>query len=221
MNLITRLRSYITGVLVERQPSKISGELEVWIQNGRYVLHSTKANYSFDTLHLVFQRTFRHISIRDKNPQQILVLGLGAGSIPHILYEELLLQPEITGVEADEAVIRLSEKYFNIRCYTRLNIVQAKAQQFVSVCQEKYDLVISDVFVHTEVPEEASDEEYLLNLVRLTAFGGTGLINVINETTEQKQKLNAIEKILLRQCDKVERFNASELNTVLIWQVRS
>jgi spermidine synthase len=215
---ITRLRSYLTGVLVERHPSNISGELEVWIQQGRYVLHSTGANYSFDTLHRVFQQTFRNIQVKEKNPERVLVLGLGAGSIPSILYEELHLRPEITGIEADDAVIRLAKKYFNIQRFDKLSILHAKAEEFVSRCDEKFDLVISDVFVHTNVPEEASDKQYVSNLVRITAQNGTGLINFIIETPQQKVRFRQAEQFLRAMCDRVSIVHASEINAVLVWR---
>lgn len=218
MDLITRLKSYLTGVLVEKQPSSISGELEVWIQNGRYVLHSTRANYSFDTLHRVFQQTFRNIQVKEKNPDRVLVLGLGAGSIPSILYEELHLRPEITGIEADNAVIRLAEKYFNIGRFDKLRILHTRAEEYVSRCKEKFDLVISDVFVHTNVPEEASNKQYLSNLVRTTAQNGTGLINFIVETPDQKIKFRQAEQLLRTMCDRVSVFRASEINKVLVWR---
>ncbi|MCU0399207.1 MAG: hypothetical protein MUC73_14035, partial [Cyclobacteriaceae bacterium] len=58
-SLGSKLISYVSGTLVEKRSSAISGELEVWFQNGRYVLHSPDANYSYDTLHRVFQKAFK------------------------------------------------------------------------------------------------------------------------------------------------------------------
>ncbi|GIV37086.1 MAG: hypothetical protein KatS3mg032_1465 [Cyclobacteriaceae bacterium] len=218
MNPITYLLSYIVGIPVEKQPSRISGKLEVWLQNGRYVLHSTAANYSFDTLHVVFQRTFRHIRVQHKNPARVLVLGLGAGSIPAILYDELQLQPEITGVEQDEVVVQLAQKYFNIQRYKHLKVILDDAIRFMQCCAEKFDLVINDVFVHTDVPEAACQTNYLHKLVQCTATGGTGLFNFITETPEQHKAFSQTERTLRSLSSKVEVFHASEVNAVLMWQ---
>lgn len=158
------------------------------------------------------------ISKSKKNPERVLVLGLGAGSIPSILYEELHLRPEITGIEADDAVIRLAKKYFNIQRFDKLSILHAKAEEFVSRCDEKFDLVISDVFVHTNVPEEASDKQYVSNLVRITAQNGTGLINFIIETPQQKVRFRQAEQFLRAICDRVSIVHASEINAVLVWR---
>jgi hypothetical protein len=50
--------SYISGSIIEKRTSAVSGQLEVWYQFGTHVLHSPEANYSYDTLHTVFQKAF-------------------------------------------------------------------------------------------------------------------------------------------------------------------
>jgi spermidine synthase len=213
------LLSYITGILVEKQPSQISGQLEVWLQNGRYVLHSLYANYSFDTLHRAFRHTFTKIHLQKKNPRTVLILGFGAGSVASILHREWKQRPHITGVELDETVIQLAHKYFRAGEYANLQIIHGNAVEFVQACHEVYELVVSDVFVHTEVPAAALDRDYLLGLVRLTSAGGTGIINLITETPLQQERAARVHAVLQQHVSRVQRIAASDVNTMLVWEV--
>ncbi len=219
MRVLTLLQSYLTGILVEKQTSTISDELEVWLQNGRYVLHSSWANYSYDTLHRIFQHVFKIIQLHTKPLQKVLILGFGAGSVAHILVHEMNLRPRITGVEPDEAVIRLAKKYFAVLQYPQLNLICNHAAAFAASCPETFDLVISDVFVHTYVPEEASNREYLQHLKRLTAPGGTGMINFMAEKGEQHRQLLQLIADARAVMPTVEIIKATNVNTVLVWEM--
>jgi spermidine synthase len=214
----SKLLSYVSGTLVEKRSSAISSELEVWFQNGRYVLHSPDANYSYDTLHRVFQKAFKKLSVRKLNPERVLILGFGAGSIAGILCDEMKLKPRITGIELDPEVVSLAKKYFQLERFTHLDLVITDAAQFVQSFKLTVNLLVSDVFIDKTIPEHVLSEAYVQNLVRLTAKGGLGVINMITETKVQRGQLARIKDYIQQAGATTEFFPVSSINTIVSWK---
>jgi 16S rRNA G1207 methylase RsmC len=133
LNNFQKYLSYLYRIVVEKTASDFNPELIVAIQNGKYVLNTKNANYSFATLHKVFQQALEKTEISKKNIKSVLVLGCGAGSIPFIIYKELNLNPKMDAVEIDEKVIELGNKYFGLNQYQNLNIIIDDAVSFVKI----------------------------------------------------------------------------------------
>lgn len=218
MKSFEKLLSYVSGHIVETRPSAVSGELEVWHQNGKYVLHSPNANYSFDTLHRVFQKAFKRYEVKKRNPKNVLILGFGAGSVATILCDELKLSPHITGVELDPEVLALAKKYFDLDRFSKLYIYPGDATEFVQQDRTLHDLIISDVFVDKNIPENLVRESYIENLIRLTAIGGLGMMNIIVETKAQRETRNQIIQWFNDRGVQTEAFRVSSINQVLAWK---
>jgi tRNA1(Val) A37 N6-methylase TrmN6 len=85
-------------------------------------LNSKNANYSFDGLHIIFNQLFQKIDINKFEFRNILILGMGAGSIISLLRDKYNISCPITAIEKDEVVIELAKKYFNIDKYKSLTI---------------------------------------------------------------------------------------------------
>ncbi len=211
------LISYLSGTVVEKRTSAVSGELEVWYQSGKYVLHSPDANYSFDTLHSVFQKTFKKLGVKKRNPKSVLILGFGAGSVAAILCDELKLTPQITGVELDPEVIALARKYFNLDRYHHLEMHFEDAVEYVKACTKTFDLVVSDVFIDKTIPENVMTVEYLSSLLRITTKGGLGMMNVILESKEQRTRLEKIRTETGTIEAKTTVLQVSPINHILYW----
>jgi predicted O-methyltransferase YrrM len=216
--LFQKLKSFVSDNIIETRPSTISGELEVWYQNGKYVLHSPDANYSFDTLHRVFQKAFKRFEVKKRNPKNVLVLGFGAGSVATILCDELKLSPHITGVELDPEIIALAKKYFDLDRFSKLSIHLGDAAEFVQQEKTVYDLVVSDVFVDKQIPENLIQESYIENLIRLTAIGGMGMMNIIVETKAQREAQKQIIHWFNNRGVQTEAFRVSSINQLLAWK---
>lgn len=212
-----QILSYVSGTIVEKRSSAVSGELEVWYQNGKYVLHSPDANYSFDTLHRVFQKAFKKLQVKKRNPKTVLILGFGAGSVATILCDELGLTPNITGIELDPEVIALARKYFNIDRFEKLTIHVADAVAFTAACNSKFDFVVSDLFIDKQVPGIAVQQSYAEDLVKCTNQGGVGMVNWICETRAQYKAMAAMETWIKGLAGRTETLRVSSINYMLIW----
>jgi spermidine synthase len=203
LNSFQKYWSYFFRLIVEQQSSKYNEQLIVAIQDGKYVLNTKNANYSFASLHRVFRQVFHKIDMINKQFQNILVLGAGAGSIPTIIYKELKLNPIIDAVEIDEKVIDLGKKYFGLNGFNNLNIIIDDATDFVKKIDKKYDLIIVDLFNGIDVPTEFLISHFFEQLKNLLNNKGELLFNFVAYNHETKMRTKMLEsefsKVFLKQ----------------------
>ena len=194
MTTLQKYLSYFYRIVVEKTISEFNSELIVAIQDGKYVLNAKNANYSFATLHRVFQQTLSKVDL--KNAQSILILGCGAGSIPTIIFKELELSPKIDAVEIDKKVIDLGNKYFGLNQFTSLNIVIDDAMNFVKTTNNKYDLILVDLFHGIDVPEQFLTQQFFEQLKAILNDNGEILFNYVAYNFETKNQIQPIESVL-------------------------
>ncbi|MBK8497290.1 MAG: hypothetical protein IPL52_00390 [Flavobacteriales bacterium] len=145
MSLLLRIISYLWPVRVAHAHGA-HGELEVRYETGRLVLNSAHGNQSFGSLHRVWQQVFARMGLREHPPQEVLMLGLGGGSIVHILREELGVAAPITAVELDPVMVELARQHFGLGVHTGLRVLVGDATLQVHSMRERYDLVVVDLF---------------------------------------------------------------------------
>ena len=213
MTTLQKYLSYILRIVVERTKSQYNPQLIVAIQNGKYVLNANYANYSFASLHRVFQQAINKVEINEKT--SILLLGCGAGSIPTIIYKELNLNPKIDAIEIDEKVIQLGNKYFDLGQFSNLNIVIDDAMKFVSTTSNKYDLILVDLFNGINVPEEFLSQEFFKKLKSSLENKGQILLNFVAYNHETKKKVNEIKELLNNSFpDNIKVYRLENINRV-------
>lgn len=192
MKHIINLVSFLYPQLVEARKGNVTPYLEIRRSRGKYVLNSTTVNYSFGGVHVIFEALFKKIDLGKFELKNALILGMGAGSIISLLREKYPNECHITAVEKDPVVIELAEKYFDVKKNRLLKIVHDDAFSFASVTEEKYDLIISDLFVDEDVPEQFITEEYLMNLRRMS---NKRCCIIYNKMTEKKIHKKKFEKL--------------------------
>ena len=90
IHAILKILSYVFDIPIENHPSIISGEIIVKRVNNKIRVDTKKVNYSFGSLHRVFENALKKINPFEKFPiQNILILGFGAGSIYEILRKQI------------------------------------------------------------------------------------------------------------------------------------
>lgn len=208
MKRIRKLVSFIYPIMIETKEGGVTPYLEVMKSNGKYVLNSQNANYSFGGVHTLFDKLFKKIDIKQYDFKNVLILGMGAGSIISLLKEKYNINCSITAIEKDEVVIELAKKYFNIERYDSLTIIKADAFEYARTTKYAYDLIISDLFVEWDVPEIFASNEYLVNLKRISNDRACIIYNKMTELPIHKKELI----LLLKDFESV--FPGFELHTL-------
>lgn len=220
MKRIKNIVSFLYPVMVETCNGTVTPYLEVMKSRGKYVLNSQNANYSFGGLHTIFDKLFQKIDINKFEIKNVLILGMGAGSIISLLKDKYRINCSITAIEKDEVVIELARKYFNIEKYRSLTIVNANAFEYTRVTENKYDLIISDLFIDNLVPKIFASNEYLENLKRISNERCCIMYNKMTEEQIHKTEMaDLLEKFkLIFPGSKIHKFdvNHSE-NSVLYY----
>lgn len=153
--------SHFMEFRIEQIPSVYSNKLEIIYKKGRYALCTPNAVYSYDDLYFNFRDSFLQLPL-DKLPiKNVLVLGVGLGSIPLLLETIFNKNYVYTLVEIDPKVIDLAQKYNLDHLKSPIEVVCADAFEFVQQCPQKFDLIAVDLFIDDVVPSVFETQAFL------------------------------------------------------------
>jgi spermidine synthase len=169
--------SHLIPVTLEEASSEQNPELSVILSQGRVQLLSGDAIYSWDDLYKNFLVAFDRLKIDERKIEDVLLLGLGLGSIPYMLEKVFNRNYHYSAVEWDETVAHLAVKYTLSRLESPIEIITADAEVFVQVTDEQFDLLIIDIFEDEITPPQFCTEEFLQACAALLRPGGLLLFN--------------------------------------------
>lgn len=133
--------------------------------------------YKDDPQKLVFNYTkllFSSLLLLDKAPENILIVGLGGGTMSNSLHQ---IYPEATieNVEIDPAVIKVARQYFGFFENDKITSKVQDGRIFVkraAMKKQKYDWIILDAFNGDYIPEHLLTKEFLQETKSLLSKGG-------------------------------------------------
>ncbi|MBW7844583.1 MAG: fused MFS/spermidine synthase [Bacteroidia bacterium] len=210
---IKTIESYLWGIKIKTWQSATNGTIDLWFINNKLVLNTQNANQSYDSLHRVFQTVFEKINIKQRNPKSILLLGLGGGSVPTIIYEECKLNPSIVAIEHDSTMLSIANEIFNINRFKNLQTIIDDAFDFTLNNTQTFDLIIVDVFQDNMVPKKFISEAFCNRIITLLNSNGIIVFNVITESVSQKNDFNTL-KIFFKEAEIIK---ADNYNSVLVF----
>jgi SAM-dependent methyltransferase len=191
--------SYLVEWHVESAPSPHNPHLYVSVSRGRYQLSTAKAIYSYGDLYDNFARTFKQMDFAKLPGDQVLLLGLGLGSVPFMLEKNFRQSFRYTAVEIDEAVVYLAHKYVLSGLHSPVEVVCADAFAYVAQCTDTYDLIAMDIFLDDIIPDEFQSEEFLRQLAALLNPGGVLLFNRLSRTAEDLSNTKVFYKDIFKK----------------------
>ena len=146
INFWTRWKSYFSDVLIESSSTEQNPLLELYFSKGEYKLCAEKAIYSFGLKYHNFLETFEQLHITKFAPKNVLILGLGMGSILQILEQKNLIKSHFTCIEKDTQIINWYRKYVAPTIQSQVIILNDDAFEYVSQCNNQFDLICMDIF---------------------------------------------------------------------------
>lgn len=188
--------SYIFPKTLEKRISKLNPYLEVVYSHGKLKLNSRTITYSDNKRHDIFRKAFTKFNVPKRKIENVLILGFGTGSVANIFTSEYNMNCKIVGVEADEIVIELGKKYFDVSAIKNLDLHCKDAYDFVVTCQDRYDLIAMDVFVDKYVPGKFHEKKFIELLVKLLNEKGILFFNYISFDDKTEKGLTLIFELL-------------------------
>ncbi len=197
--------------ITKRIKTENNGIVEITYFNGKKLLDSANANYSYGSLQKILHFGLQQINISEVN--SILLLGLGGGSVVQTLRNDFGFNKNITAVELDQSIIKIALEEFELNTDHYLTINHLNALHYVEQCQEKVDLIIIDVFIDNEVPSEFFLISFWLNISDIIEDNGYFIFNASTHHNE-KSVLPLIE--FLKSSFVVQQFDLVEGTNTLI-----
>jgi len=162
-------------------------------ENGKKVLNTKDANYSYGSLHTIFQRALKEIKFGKRPIKKVLILGFGAGSIYKIIRDEYRLDIDIVGVEKDPTYKEIIPLFLDN--LTNCNLVYGDAIDFMERNEVKYDLILCDLFVNNEVLIQTMDFLFIRNVKKSLSANGCYVHNTMMPSkTEERDYFMALEQ---------------------------
>ncbi len=122
---------------------------------------------------------------------KVLVLGVGGGTVIHNIMK-LIGPTEVTGIEIDPVHITIATDHFDLN-YPGLTLVNDDAMAWLRKSRAKFDLIIDDVFQHSDADPERpfpANSAWFSLLTRHLMNGGSIVQNHIDRGHARKAKMN-------------------------------
>ena len=183
-----KLLSYFFEFHIESAPSEYNPHLYVSLKNGRYQLCTAHAIYSFDDLYSNFYRAFEQVDFQQLPSDDVLVLGLGLGSVPYMLEKSFQQKFSYDLVEIDANVIALAEKYGLSRLQSNYMAYETDAAIFMAQNTRSYGMICMDIFLDDLIPSAFETPAFLQQLQSALKPGGLLLYNRLYRQKTDKEK---------------------------------
>lgn len=181
--------SYLWEQRLEECSSDHNDYLLVSLVEGRLQLTAKEAIYSFGDYYLNFRTAFERFRFSLLPEQsEVLVLGLGLGSIPELLRDRLAYDYRFVAVEIDPVIVDLAAAYSLPRMEADVEVVTADAYAFLQLDERRFHLICMDVFQDADVPAEMESENFLWLLRESLEDGGALIFNRLANTEEKRQE---------------------------------
>lgn len=173
--------SYIYPVRIDKAPGTPPTVLEVYLYRGQWQLATLDALYSDGNRYRPVLIAYKELKQFLPAVKNVLLLGTGLGSAVKIM-DKQGFQPRFTLVEIDKLVLKWAMEYLDTEGLKNINPVCDDAKVFINTGEEKYDLVIVDIFKGRVVPAFVTTLNFLQKCRSRLNSGGHFVMNYIINT---------------------------------------
>ncbi|NJO86944.1 MAG: fused MFS/spermidine synthase [Lewinella sp.] len=179
--------SYLWEQTLETTRGEYNDYLLVSLVHGRLQLTAEEAIYSFGDYYLNFRKVFEVFQFSALPARaEVLILGLGLGSIPELLSVHHGLDYQFTAVEIDPVIVELAGRYSLPRLAAPVQVYTTDAAHFLQLNTRRFDFICMDVFQDATVPAELERPEFLALLAAGLAPNGALLYNRLAATSADR-----------------------------------
>ncbi|MDP6067298.1 MAG: fused MFS/spermidine synthase [Alphaproteobacteria bacterium] len=171
-----KIRAEYTSVfgnikVADVQSRKAPDTTERYLVQDGLIQNQTTLNYQSATMYTYVLESFAHIYA--PKARDALVLGLGAGIVPRHLSQHGL---EVSVMEINPTALRAATENFGFD-RNRVNIYLEDARTFVRRCNNKFDVIIVDLFWGDNVSDYLMTKGFFLDLRNCLKDKGPVIMN--------------------------------------------
>ena len=119
---------------------------------------------------------FFNAGITEKDVKSMLMIGLGAGTVPKQLTKAYGDQVKIDGVEIDPEIIAMGKKYFDMN-EPNLNAIAEDGRYALITSSKKYDIIGVDAYKQPYIPFHLTTKEFFQQVRDHLTPNGVAVIN--------------------------------------------
>lgn len=193
-NLLKKLASYFYSFRLEQEESSMSGLLELHYREGRYMLSTENAIYSYQDLYHNFRLAFDYLEPEKKGIKSVLILGFAMGSVCQLL-ENRGLNANYLGIEIDPVIIKWTKQYILPELAANISLKQADAIAFLQENTDKFELILIDLFIDNQVPELFRTKDFLLSIQEHLTLNGRIIYNSMSSQKGHSSFLEQFQQV--------------------------
>lgn len=206
-NRLSQALSYIFPQTLVRAGSRWNREVRVNLEQGEPKLLVNGSRQSGVYIRSLWQRACAALLPAIFRPGKILVLGVGGGTVIDLLLQ-FYPKAQIVAVDIDPLMADISRRYFGLDGKKNLEITIMDAAKFVAgeiARKRKYDLVIVDIFLGSDVPEFVRSRQFIAANHRVLVSHGQLLVNYLREPAYQA-RADIFSRRLVEEFREVKNF---------------
>lgn len=177
------------------------GNKTVVKDKGKYIVYVDKTQQSGPWVKKIWSKA-------DLSGENVLILGLGCGSIVELLSPKA----KVTGVEIDSEMISLGKKYFGLS--GNIEIVINDASEFIAKNKKTFDLVIVDLYQGKDFPLKFESKEFIKKLSQTVSKDGLVIFNRLTTKTSNFELDKFLDK--LAEYLKIQTVLKVDFNTLIV-----
>jgi spermidine synthase len=127
------------------------------------------------------------------NPRNIVMVGLGGGSLPKFCYR-YLRKTQITVVEIDPAVIALRDEFCVPKDDHRFQVIQDDGARFISNLTDPVDVILIDAFDPVGIATSLADSNFYSRAASQLTPEGVLVMNLSGKHSRYADHINHITK---------------------------
>jgi len=151
------------------------------------------------------------------HPKNILIIGGGVYTLPLALTHELS-DVFIDVIEIDPGLDSIASKFFGLKPNNRLRVIHTNGRKYLDNASRKYDLIIIDAFMGTEVPYELLTLEAAVALQHRLTKQGVVAMNVIGIFNGHGVKLKSLISVYQHVFKQTHMYPADDSISLLVSQ---
>jgi spermidine synthase len=131
------------------------------------------------------------------NPRQILIIGLGGGSLVKYCHRHLPTT-RITAVEIDPDVLALRSQFLVPPDDDRLAVIQADGADHVAQMADRgkqINAILVDAYDHTGIAHSVVERSFVQNAKQILGTNGVFVMNLVAESAEVKRHIETVRQV--------------------------
>ena len=149
----------------------VRNQKKEYTQGGIYLNFPDKLRFEFT------QMVFVSLAFMDKDPKDVLFVGLGAGAMPKY-FTARYRDANIDIAEIDPDMVAVAQKYFYFKENVRMKVHAEDGRLFVKRTMKKYDWIVLDAYQNDYIPFHLTTLEFLKEVKSRLKDDGVVVANI-------------------------------------------